>query len=305
MSKKQNNRQRAADMCLKATGVGYQQCLNWADESWISRRQPIPDAATSGQRRFEARIAHTLTEPFRDSQLDGAVLGLHGVDPDPDRPALRLHPLMADRIVTELLPRFDTSFGGMRGVPGLRLQRADDCWQLVDIRGSAEVRLNHDDPGWSPRMPERERGITCIWRDAPAKCSRVEHQEIAEWDADKGYLRPEARDLLFSRVLRRPLLINAAASAHGWANTYNHHTHDIVVEWCCGLPAVEVAADLRRSGITSAFEGVDDRPAYSRAPHPERIDIGDASLVLRCLNAGWCTKDGAERVAARIRRRYR
>ncbi|MEU5577377.1 hypothetical protein ABZ791_31900 [Streptomyces huasconensis] len=303
---KQSNRQRAADMCDKATGVGYQRSLNWAEENRISRLRPVPDAATSGQRRFEALLAHSLTEPLRDRQLDGAVLGLQGVDPCPEQPVLRLHPVMANRMVAELMPRFDAFFGGMRGVPGLRLTRSDGHWLLVDVGGSASVRLAHENPDWTPRLPGRERGMTDIWRDAPTRLSRVERQEIADWAGGYGHaLSGEARDLLFSRVLRRPCLINVAASAHGWANTYNHHTEDIVIEWCCGVPAKEVAADLRRSGITAAADGVDCRPSFSRDPHPERIDLGDAALVLRCLNANWCKDDGVERIAAANRKRYR
>ncbi|MEU6125047.1 hypothetical protein [Streptomyces sp. NPDC047123] len=305
MSKKQSNRQRAADMCRRATDVGYQQCLDWAEKGRISRRQPVPDAAAPKQRRFEALLAHSLSEPLRDCQLDGAVLGMQGVTPDPDRPTLRLHPVMADRIVSYLLPCFDTFFGGIRGVPGLRLQHADGQWLLVDVSSSAAVVLEHEDPAWSPVLPERERGITRIWRDAPNRLSRVERQEITDWDAGGGLSsRPEARDLLFSRVLRRPLLINAAASAHGWANTYNHHTDDIVVEWCCGVPAAEIADDLRCSGIDRAVEDVDVRPTFTRDPHPERIDLADASLVLHCLNAAWCKKDSVERIAAANRRKY-
>ncbi|WAL98045.1 hypothetical protein [Streptomyces sp. Je 1-369] len=305
MSKKQSNRQRAADLCHKATDVGHQQCMNWADQGKVSRRQPVPDAATPNQRRFEALLAHHLTEPLRDSQLDGAVLGLRGVVPDAVRPTLHLHPVMASWIVAELLPCFDVSFGGIRGVPGLRLAHSDGQWMLVDVSSTAAVRLKHDDPDWRPTLRERQRGMTSIWRDAPTRLSRVERQEIAYWESEKvSVAYPKARDLLFSRVLRRPLLINAAASSHGWANTYNHHTEDIVVEWCCGTPATEIAADLRRSGITATAEGVDARPTYSRDPHPERIDIGDASLVLRCLNATWCRR-GAERIAAANRRKYR
>ncbi|WP_405990613.1 hypothetical protein [Streptomyces sp. NBC_00986] len=304
MSKKQSNRQRAAYACNQATGVDYNRCLDWARVGGISRHQPVPDARTPAQRRFEALLAHTLTEPLRDSQLDGAVLGLQGVEPDGEQPTLDLHPVMANRIVAELLPRFDAPFGGIRGVPGLRLERAGGGWLLVDLSSSAAVSLRHEDADWQPPLPGRERGLTAIWRDAPTRLSDIERRDLAEWDEGRsGWPRPDARDLLFSRVLRRPLLVNAAGSSHGWVNTYNHYTYDIVFEWCCGVPAVDVAAELRDSGMTAPADGVDVRPSSDMEPHPERIDMGDASIVLRCLDARWCQK-GAEKIATGIRRRY-
>ncbi|WKE69538.1 hypothetical protein [Streptomyces sp. WP-1] len=309
MSGKQSNRQRTAQICHQATGVDYARCLQWAREGRISRHQPVPDAESPAQRRFEALLAHTLTELFRDCQLDGAVLGLQGVDPEGDRPALRLHPVMADRMVEELLPRFDVSYGGIRGVAGLRLQGTDGQWLLADLCSSAAVRLMHDDPDWQPRLPRVERGLTAIWRDAPARLSSVEGKELAEWeDGRRGGPRLAARDLLFSRILRRPLVINEAGRSHGWANTYTHHTEDIVFEWCCGAPAVEVAKKLHDSGVTAKLDGVDVGPSPDREPHDERIDIGEASVVLRCLNAQWCQEPrglaAAQRIAAAIRRRY-
>lgn len=304
MSKKQSNRRRAAHMCNRATGVDYNRCLDWARAGGISRHRPVPDAGTPAQRRFEALLAHTLTEPLRDSQLDGAVLGLRGVEPDSEQPTLELHPVMANRIVAELLPRFDAPFGGVRGVPGLRLERADRDWLLVDLSSAATVRLRHEDADWQPPLPGEERGLTAIWRDAPTRLSGIERRELAEWDEGRGaWPRPDARDLLFSRVLRRPLLVNATGSSHGWVNTYTHYTFDIVFEWCCGVPAVDVAAELRDSGMTADADGVDVRPSNEMEPHPERIDMGDASIVLRCLHADWC-QNGVERIAAGIRRKY-
>ncbi|MEV6807118.1 hypothetical protein [Streptomyces sp. NPDC051132] len=310
MSKKQSNRQRAAHVCHQATGVEYNRCLDWAGEGRISRHRPVPDASSPAQRRFEAVLAHTLTKPLRDSQLDGAVLGLRGIEPDGEQPTLHLHPVMADRIVAELLPRFDAGYGGLRGVPGLRPERADGHWLLVDVSSSAAVRLGHEYPGWHPRLPRRERGLTAVWQDAPDRLSRVERQELAEWDEGRAERRsPAARDLLFSRVLRRPLLVNKAGRSHGWVNTYTHFSHDIVFEWCCGVAAVEVAAELRESGITAAADGVVVAPSPDLEPHPERIDMGEASVVLRCLDAEWCREPGGgllgvERIAAAIRRRY-
>ncbi|MEU2439822.1 hypothetical protein ABZ595_27115 [Streptomyces rubradiris] len=309
MSKKQSNRQRAAHACHEATGMEYSPCLDWAREGRISRHQPVPDAGSAAQRRFEAMLAHTLAESLRDNQLDGAVLGVQGVHPDSELPTLHLHPVMAHRVVTELLPRFDAAFGGIRGVPGLRLEYIDGRWLFVDVSSSAAILLGHEDPDWRPRLPGRQRGWTDIWRDAPARLSKIERQELAEWDEGRAaWPRPDARDLLFSRVLRRPLLVNSAGQSHGWANTYSHFTHDIVFEWCCGAPAIEVATALRKSGITAPMDGVDVQPGPDQEPHPERIDMGEASIVLRRLYARECQerqgRPGVDEIATAIRRRY-
>ncbi len=310
MSKKQDNLGRAAKACSDATGVGYNRCWEWARDGRITRRLSVPDASSPAQRQFEALIAHTLTEPLRDSQLDGAVLGIQGLYPDGERPTLHVHPLMANHIVAEMLPRFDADYGGLRGVPGLRLDRVDGDWLFVDVNSStASVRLAHDDPAWRPSLPAREAGLTRIWQKAPTRLSSIERRELTEWSwEDRAWPRPDARDLLFSRLLRRPLLVNAAGGSHGWANTYTHHTHDIVLEWCCGAPALDLAVALRRSGMTAEAEDVDIRPEGDLEPHTERIDMGAASIVLRCLDASWCRGErgarSTQKIADAIRRRY-
>ncbi|MDX2295574.1 MULTISPECIES: hypothetical protein [Streptomyces] len=89
-------------------------------------------------------------------------------------------------------------------------------------------------------------------------------------------------------------------------NTYTHHHHDIVLEWCCGMPAKELADALRASGVEAPLEGVDSRPSSIREPHAERLDLGDASIVLRCLSASWCQDDVASlgEIADQNLRRY-
>lgn len=134
-----------------------------------------------------------------------------------------------------------------------------------------------------------------MWRDAPDRLSRVERDELVYWESDGGIGRStDARDLLFSRILRRPLLINRAGASHGWVNTYTHHEYDIVFEWCCGMSAEALAEVLRASGIESTVGAIDFRPALGREPHAERIDMADASIVLRCLNAPWCREEDSE-----------
>ncbi|GGU70301.1 hypothetical protein GCM10010275_00240 [Streptomyces litmocidini] len=308
MSKRQSNRKRAATVCSRATGMGYNLCLTSAAEGLVSLRRPVPDAATAEQRCFEARVAHTLADALRDRQLDSAVLGLRGVRLEGERITLCLHPVMARRMLADLLPVFDADYGGLRGVAGLRVRRRAGDWFLADAGSSARLRLEGLDVRGGPVLPAVGEGLSPVWRDEPDRLSRAESDELADWNTDGGlHWTPGARDLLFSRVLRRPLLINRAGSSHGWVNTYTHHHHDIVLEWCCGMPAGELAAALRGSGIETGTESIDFRPAFAREPHEERIDLGDASVVLRCLNPSWCRDGDAadrDRIAATNLRRY-
>ncbi len=101
--------------------------------------------------------------------------------------------------------------------------------------------------------------------------------------------------------------MNRAGTSHGWVNTYSHHDHDIVFEWCCGAEAEELADALRVSGIENRIETIDFRASFDCEPHAERIDMGDASIVLRCLNASWCRGDdwaGPAAIARSNLRRY-
>ncbi len=165
MSKKQSNRKRAASLCSRATGMTYSRCLESAMNGHITPLRPVPDANSPEQRRFEARIAHTLAYTLRDRQLDSAVLGVQGVRLQGEQLTLRLHPIMARRIVADLLPVFDVAYGGLRGVPGLRIRYRAGEWSLVDVRSSARVHLEGFDLRPGPKLPAVERGLTPVWRD--------------------------------------------------------------------------------------------------------------------------------------------
>ncbi|MGW4726031.1 hypothetical protein [Streptomyces sp. NPDC004291] len=293
MSKKQSNRKRAAILCSRATGMAYSRCIESAVSGHITPLRPVPDANSPEQRSFEARIAHTLAYALRDRQLDSAVLGVQGVRLQGEQLTLRLHPVMAGRIVADLLPVFDAAYGGLRGVPGLRVRYRAGEWFLADVGSSARVHLEGFGLHSDPKLPTAERGLTAVWRDVPDRLSRIERDEIVSWDTGGGYrCTTGARDLLFSRILRRPLLVNRAGASHGWVNTYSHHDLDIVFEWCCGVEAEKLADALRASGVENTIETIDFRASFDREPHAERIDMGDASIVLRCLNASWCRDDG-------------
>ena len=133
---------RPAVLCSKATGTRYRKCLAWEEAGLISFRQPVPDALSPEQRPFEAMIALVLAEALCDRQLDGALLGFHRVEPAPDGVSLYPHPAMADRVISELLPRLDDEYWSeLRGVPGLRARWHQGTIVLYDLATSAQVHV--------------------------------------------------------------------------------------------------------------------------------------------------------------------
>lgn len=114
------SRDQVVAACSRLTNTSYSRCCPLGKQKLISNKKPVPDAATADQRSFEALIVNVLANALRDRQL-GAALGTHSVYPGTSHPTLRLHPDMARRVLWELLPRFDADYGGIRGVPGMRM----------------------------------------------------------------------------------------------------------------------------------------------------------------------------------------
>src|SRR5262249_51895761 len=129
---------RAAVACARLTGAGYMRCLAWEKQSLISPHQPVPDASTSAQRSLEALMVNVLATALRDRQL-GAAFGVVGVIPDPGGLMLRLHPVMADRVLWELLPRYVAAYDEAHGVPGRRVAREAGRMVLHDLLSHARV----------------------------------------------------------------------------------------------------------------------------------------------------------------------
>ena len=93
-----------------------------------------------------------------------------------------------------------------------------------------------------------------------------------------------ARDWLLSRVLRRVALVNLGASPHGFANTYSHIDHDLIVESCCGTHPAKMKRLMSQSGMAVPPE--DSLLEALEAPLPGTGEISLASRVgvtFRCL----------------------
>ncbi|WP_247708818.1 hypothetical protein [Streptomyces sp. C3-3] len=208
----------------------------------------IADSPDPHQRRLEAHMTHVLASSFRDHQLNGALLGVREAEPEAQGVKLTLESDMADEVLRELLPRFDHVYGGIRGVPGLRVRGSKRRLVLHDAVSPAQVTVTRADGG-SFRLPSARDGEALLWNRFPDGFSGDEKQEAEEWTDSRGINDPRVRDLLMSRIMRRPGLINRTAAPHGFANCYTHHAGDLVIEWCCGDTVETLCAVLLAHGF--------------------------------------------------------
>ncbi|MFF1411832.1 hypothetical protein ACFVX6_18935 [Streptomyces sp. NPDC058289] len=281
MSGRTDNRHRVATICRGATGLAHHTCLKWAAAGLITRQQPVPDAGGAAQRAFEAQMVHALANALRDDQRQGTLLGFTRAVPGADGLVLGLHPGLADRVLGALLPRMDDIYGGIRGVPGLRLAPQGREWVVGSVAGNAVVRLLHPDADWRPRLPDHADGLTQLWRRDRHRLHPAEAAELTAWTGRSGDPdRARSQDWLLSRVLRRPQLLGVTTAAHGWANTYTHGSMDLVVEWCCAMEAAELEQRLRRSGLAHRPPHVAEQPR-DRPWFGGEIGLGGAFVTVR------------------------
>ncbi|MFB0625953.1 hypothetical protein [Streptomyces sp. AB3(2024)] len=302
MSRRTDNHHRAASICRAATGLPHRTCLGWAGAGLITRRRPVPDAADSAQRAFEAMVTLTAGDALRDGQLDGAVFGVVAAVPSADGLALRLHERMARGVVTELLPRLDEEYGGLRGVPGLRVTSDTEGLTLRDAVGGGTIRLRGVPSSW--RLPDDGDGLRYVGRIAGGAPHPAELEELHLWTRTAmAGPDPASRDHLLSRLLRRPALVNRTGNAHGWVNSYRHQYQDLVLEWCCAPGAPEMEQLLRCSGLAEPQAGGHPEPG-GPAARPGVIRLGGAEVTVRCMD--FVHRDGEiAEVTASIERRYR
>ncbi|WKD32427.1 hypothetical protein [Streptomyces xanthophaeus] len=267
MSNRTDNRHRVATICREATGLPHHTCMQWAADGLISRTLPVPDAEGADQRALEAELLVNLANGLRHEQLGGAVLGLVRAVPRPEGAEFWVHPAMGSRVLSVLLPRIDSYRMG-HGLPGLRPVREGSRVRLRSLRRNASVVLVHPDPDWAGYLdePACEEHIWWHHRDRM-------HPDEATWHAGTREPDPD-RDLLLSRLIRRPALVNATGSAHGWANTYSRGDREVFIEWCCSVEVDDLARRLRRSGLTSGQDG------RSRSGS-RRLAFGDAAVIVR------------------------
>ncbi len=301
MSRRTDNHHRAASICRAATGVSHRTCLGWAETGLITHRQPVPDASDPAQRAFEAMVALTAGDALRDGQLDGAVFGVVAAVPSAGGLTLRLHERMARRVITELLPRLDEDYGGLRGVPGLRVSSDAEGLTLRDAVGGGTIRLQGVPASW--RLPDDGDGLRYAGRIAGGAPHPAEQEELHYWTGTAmAGPDPASRDHLLSRLLRRPRLINRTGKSHGWVNSYCHQYQDLVLEWCCAPGAPEVEQSLRRSGLAARPDGAPPEPDPPTS-RPGVISLGRAKVYVRSMDFAH-TGGEIAKITTSIERRY-
>ncbi|MFJ7273258.1 hypothetical protein [Kitasatospora sp. NPDC098663] len=294
---KSGNVNRLAKKIRDNTSLTLTASFRLAQQVNVRPGPPTADAPEPRQRRFEAHLAHVLAARFQDHQLNGALLGVREAVSNGQRLDLLLEPAMAEAVICELLPRFDHSYGGIRGVPGLRVMGDGRRWTLHAI-GLGRVAAARTDSGLI-RLPLPRDDEVALWGRAPDDLSRDEKREIERWVDAKGVDDLHTRDLLMSRLLRRPELVNRTSEPHGFANCYNHHAGDLVIEWCCGDTVEELCASLLAHGF---IDGVPRASAVELvSQHSARL--GDATIILN-RHASCLYGDDAQTIAEHIKRGY-
>ncbi|MCE4946401.1 hypothetical protein LVX13_25235 [Streptomyces albulus] len=292
------NTNRLAKRIRDQTSLTLSTASRLAQQADIYLGSSVVDSPDPRQRSLEAHLAHVLASSFKDRQLNGALLGVRKAEPENQSVSLTLEPDMAGEVLRELLPRFDHFYGGVRGIPGLRVRGDETRLILHDTISSAHVTVTRAD-GAPIRLPSARDGEVLLWKRVPGGFSRDEKDEAEEWAGSRAIEDLRVRDLLLSRILRCPGLVNRAAEPHGFANCYTHHAGDLVIEWCCGDTVEALCAVLLAHGFA------DDVP---RAKAIELISrhsahLGDRTVILN--RHGSCLYGrGAEDVVESIKEGY-
>ncbi|MBU7598380.1 hypothetical protein JGS22_012320 [Streptomyces sp. P38-E01] len=310
---------RAAEVCATATGWKRERCEEWAAQGFLTTDRPVPDGYDAEQRSLEAHAANVLGNELSDGQLDGKVLGITRLRPAPNCPTLVLQPQMANAVLAALLPRHESAFGGLKGIPGLRIARLGRNSVILERVGTrtrrARLELRSQHTGWQPRLPtdrrtEEGEEIRQLW-NSDGSLLPVEEESLDlwnNWPGSRTQIRVD-RDWVLSRMLRRSCLLNKVASAHGWANTYTHGYDDLVLEWCCGIDLVELRELLAQSGLLRLPPALTAEtlftPEFTALDDLDTLLIGSGLASLRrrrrrCL----ITREVAHQVQETLRREF-
>ncbi|MFD7104966.1 hypothetical protein [Streptomyces celluloflavus] len=295
---KSRNANGLAKKIVRQTSLKQSTASRLAKQAHVYLGSSVVDSSDPHQRRLEAYIAHVLADGFKDRQLNGALLGVRAAEPEGQSVKLTLESDMADEVLRHLLPRFDHFYGGVRGVAGLRIRGSERELKLHDAASSAHVTVTRADGGHI-HLPSARDGEVLLWKRVPGGLSHDERQEAEGWTDSRGIEDLRVRDLLLSRILRCPGLVNSTAEPHGFANCYTHHAGDLVIEWCCGDTVEALCAGLLAHGFA------DDVPRANAVELISRrsAHLGDRTVILNrhesCLYG-----PNAEDVAASIRMDY-
>jgi hypothetical protein len=293
------NTNRLAKKIRDQTSFTLSTASRLAQQANVYLGSSIADSPDLRQRRLEAHMAHVLASSFQDRQLNGALLGVREAKPVSQGVELTLDSDMANAVLSELLPRFDHFYGGIRGVPGLRVQGIGTRLTLHDAVSSAHVTVTGSD-GRPLRLPSARDGEVLLWKRVPGGLSRDERQEAQEWTDSRGIEDLRVRDLLLSRILRCPGLVNRTAEPPGFANCYTHHAGDLVIEWCCGDTVEALCAELLAHGFIEDVPRANAIELISR----HSAHLGDRTVILNRHGSCLYGRNAAD-IAESIREGYK
>ncbi|MEU3221505.1 hypothetical protein [Streptomyces sp. NPDC006971] len=292
------NANRLAKQIRDQTSLTLSTASRMAQQANVYLGSSVVDSHDPRQRRLEAHMAHVLASGFQDRQLNGALLGVREAEPESQSLKLTLESDMANEVLRELLPRFDHFYGGVRGVPGLRVRGNERRLVLHDAASPAHITVTRAD-GAPIRLPSARDGEVLLWKRVPGGLSRDERQEAEDWTDSRAIEDLRVRDLLLSRILRCPKLVNRPAEPHGFANCYTHHAGDLVIEWCCGDSVEALGATLLAHGFANDLSRTNAIELVSR----HSAHLGDRTVILNRHGACLYGRN-AEDVTDYIRKGY-
>jgi hypothetical protein len=277
----------------KFTGIDHRLALDLAEQRLTTWRRPVVEAADLAQWALEARLAFALIDAFPKSvQVPDFPWAI--AQAVPVGGSLDLYPAAGaeSRLLAALLPRKQRgSRDPARGAYGIRGEPTSaGWWTLRDLQSGAYVRVAASplcNPG---AVAAREEGQTLITvprvtvaeRMTPRYLTAVARRHKPGWVAH--------RDVMGSRLLRRPGLLNMLARPRGATHVYTHGAQDIIIELCTEEPTLPTAYQwVRDSGLATSGDDVEVRapqglPAGHYSAH---LEVGHAHLCLRHNQIPW------------------
>ena len=268
------------------TGMTHGHALWLAERRLTTWQRPVVEASSLAQRALETRLAFALIDAFPESvQVPGYPWAIAQAIPAGASLDLYPAPGAESRLLAGLLPRKERgSRGPSSGAYGLRGEPSSPgWWTLSDLESGAYVRVAAS-PLCDPAAVAATDGNALITLPRVTTAERMtpRYLNTVARRARPGWL--EHRDVMGSRLLRRPGLLNMLARPRGATHIYTHGARDIIIELCEAQPTLPDAYRwLRASGLTAPGDDIDVRaprslPAGYFSAH---MDIGHAHLCLQ------------------------
>jgi hypothetical protein len=278
---------QTAKLTTRLTGMHHAEALRLAETGRTERHHPVPDAILADQRAFEARLAFALIEAFPEQlQPQGFPWGIESVRAETSGIDIFPAPDASEQVLGALVPYHDRAYGGIRGASGVRVNTTSDGWWILrDSKTAASVRVAASATtglrrGGNDISPRTRHFITAP-RLTTEERRDLQHPHHLARSSPDGWL--EHRDVLGSRLLRRPKLIQLLAEEHGFVNIYSHAGKDVVLEWCCGYSSDAISFACQKAGLISTLAGelLPGTMINRRSEYSTTMQVGHARLYLR------------------------